>query len=79
MVEQRSRIVVADRAADRADAPALIVESLAEGVTAAQIATDGVVARIEPGKDLGLRIACVAEVSDANSNPSRLQIRATSR
>jgi phage/plasmid primase-like uncharacterized protein len=41
-----------------ADAPALIVESLAEGVTAAQIVTDGVVARIEPGKDLSLRIAC---------------------
>jgi hypothetical protein len=54
--EQSALIVVAAERADRAETPARLVESLAEGVARAQIAGCGVVARLDPGEDFAVRI-----------------------
>jgi hypothetical protein len=77
--EQRSAIVVA-AAADRTEAPAGLVKSLAEGVARAQIADCGVVARLESGEDFGGGSSAKVEASEADiSSAPRRQIRAASR
>ena len=64
--QQRAIIVVAPEASDRAQPEARLVQSLAQGRAGAHIDAGIVVARLDPGEDLGLGLDGLREAAETN-------------